>query len=167
MSISVPCNFSVYIDEFLCSCEGIAKFSEETPFVWYKGRETDYFLIWNITINADTAERIQVAVKRIRLEPIFKNQLIEGIRSNLIDSIFQNRIKNKLLNLSMSNFVWDKFSRNIYDKYFPNGLEIALRDISGAGLSWRRDCQEYEKYYQWQMKLQDPEYLKKLNEDFN
>ena len=151
MSISVPCNFSAYIDEFLCSCEGIAKFSEEAPFVWYKGHEAGYFLIWNITFESDTAVIIQMAVNKIRLEPILKNQPIEGIRSNVINSIFQNRIKNRLLTMSMSNFVWDKFSRNIYDKYFPNGLEVAVRDISGAGLSLRRDCQEHDRDIQRRM----------------
>lgn len=150
MSMRVPCDCSVYVQDFLCNCEGIAKFSEEAPFVWYKASETGYCLVWNITINSDVAERIQMASQKISLEPIFKNQPIEGIRSNVIDAIFQNNIKSGLIQLSTSDFLWNKFgkfSQDIYNRYFTNGVQIALRDISGEGLSWRKDCQEHEKYY--------------------
>ena len=60
MAILVPCNFAIYVGDFSCACEGIVRFRDEAPFVWYKADENGYCLVWNVILGEEMAEKIQM-----------------------------------------------------------------------------------------------------------
>ena len=107
MAVLVPCNFAVHVGDFDCTCEGIARFRDEAPFVWYKANENAYCLVWNITIEPYVAEKIQVLVQGLKSENIFAGQQTSNLRSYVFDILFQDKVKEPLIKMSNSNIVWD------------------------------------------------------------
>lgn len=141
----VNCDFGVHVGDYYCICEGIARFRDEAPFVWYIAEENGICLVWDIKMKTDLVHKLCSAVQSFQNDPTFEGLSIESIRSHCFQLIFHQDIKEKLKTISMSKQLWDRMGGNsVYDRYFPSGLTVALRDISGGGLSWHRDCQGVE-----------------------
>ncbi len=134
------CDFSVRVGQFLCNCEGIARFRDEAPFVWYKADENGYVLVWDIK-DEDGAVTME-ALKQAENHPFFSQYPTEQVRANALNNMFQSNLKEPLLKMSTWKNIWDKMGGgHVYEQYFPVGLELALRDISCNSYSWRRYCQ--------------------------
>lgn len=147
----VKCDFGVYVGDFLCNCEGVGRFKDEAPFVWYMANEEGYCLIWDIK---DTnSGKLEQAFEMFSKEPTFQHFSKNQMWSQMLDMVFQQNIKDALKKISISNNLWDTMGgTSICNRYFPNGIGIALRDISCENYSWQNFCkgneaQEYDSEY--------------------
>ena len=147
----VKSDFKVNVGDFLVSCKGIVSFREDGPFVWYKADESGNCLLWDIQMGDRVVNLIPKLVDNVLNDKIWKDMMereqieIRTVRDNIFNCMFHNELKGPLIEISQSDLFWRELGGdNVYARYFPKGLGVALKDLWGGCYSWKKDCEGNE-----------------------